>query len=198
MMRRASKPTLPPVWLIVGLGNPGPEYRNTRHNVGFEVIDLLSEKHKIKLDRSKHNARIGSGMIGDTSVLLVKPMTFMNLSGRAVAPLAKDHGLSPDRVLVIADDLDMKLGRLRLKPSGSAGGHNGHKSLISSLGTIEYPRLKIGIDAAVAGATIDHVLGSFPPKERAVIDIAVRRAAEGVEKIVEESLEAGMNFLNTG
>ena len=187
-----------PEWLIVGLGNPGPEYRGTRHNVGFDLIDLLSEKHRIKLDKSKYQARIGIGEISGSWVVLVKPLTFMNLSGQAVAPLAKEYGIKPDHILVIADDLDLKLGRLRIKPAGSAGGHNGHKSLIHSLGTSEYPRLKIGIDAAANGATINHVLGSFQPKEREVIHSSILRAAEGVEKILQENLEAGMNLVNVG
>jgi len=198
MFRRASKPTAPPEWLIVGLGNPGGEYRGTRHNVGFDVIDLLSERHKIKLDRGKHNARIGIGTIGGVTVVLVKPMTYMNLSGRSVAPLAREHGLKPDRILVIADDLDLRLARTRLKPAGSAGGHNGHKSLIASLGTTEYPRLKIGIGSASDNTTIDHVLGSFTPEERSAIDLGIRRAADGVEAVVKESLEAGMNLVNVG
>lgn len=183
--------------MIVGLGNPGGEYRGTRHNVGFEVIDVLAERHKVKLDRAKHSARFGVGKVGDTSVLLVKPLTFMNLSGRAVAPLAKEFGLSPDKILVIADDLDLRLGRNRLKPSGSAGGHNGHKSLIALLGTQDYPRLKIGIGAA-NGQTIEHVLGSFTPDERDVISQAIKSAATGVETVVNQSLEAGMNFVNVG
>jgi len=198
LFRRASKPTLPPEWMIVGLGNPGGEYRGTRHNVGFEVVDLLCERHKIRLDRGKHNARIGIGKIGETTVLLVKPLTYMNLSGRSVAPLAKEHGLKPDRILVVADDLDLRLGRLRLKPGGSAGGHNGHKSLIASLGTTEYPRLKIGIGAASGSETIDHVLGSFRPLEREVIDLAIERAADGVETAVQDGLDAGMNRMNVG
>jgi len=189
---------MPPEWLVVGLGNPGAEYRGTRHNVGFEVIDLLSERHRIKLDRGKHHARIGLGLIGETPVLLVKPTTYMNLSGRSVAPLAKENGIKPDRILVIADDLDLRLARLRLKPGGSAGGHNGHKSIIASLQSSDYPRLKIGIGAAEKGETIDHVLGAFTPAERSEIDLAVRRAADGVETIVQHGLEAGMNELNQG
>jgi len=162
------------------------------------VIDLLSERHKIKLDRAKHNARIGQGMIGGHSVLLVKPMTYMNLSGRSVTPLAREHGIKPERILVIADDLDLRLARTRLKPAGSAGGHNGHKSLIASLGTTEYPRLKIGIGAAADSTTIDHVLGSFTPDERSAINLAIRRAADGIEAVVGENLEAGMNLVNVG
>ncbi|MDR3688876.1 MAG: aminoacyl-tRNA hydrolase [Fimbriimonas sp.] len=195
--KRSSKPAVPPEWIVVGLGNPGGEYRGTRHNVGFEVIDLLVERHKIKLDRSKHSARYGIGTIEDVAVLLIKPLTYMNLSGRAVAPFARDFNLKPDRILVLADDLDLRLGRLRLKPGGSAGGHNGHKSLIASLGTSEYPRLKIGI-GSTSGETIDHVLGAFDRDERPVIDIAIQRSADGVEAVVGRGLAAGMNLVNTG
>ncbi len=198
MFRRSSKPQAKPEWLIVGLGNPGGEYRGTRHNVGFEVIDLLAERHKIKLDKGKFQARLGIGEIGDVPVWLVKPLTYMNLSGKSVAPLARECGLGPDRVLVIADDLALRLGRLRLKPGGSAGGHNGHKSIIASLGSSEYPRLKVGIDAAAGGTTIDHVLGAFNREERDVVGLAVDRAADGVEAIVQRGLEAGMNLLNVG
>ncbi|AIE86381.1 aminoacyl-tRNA hydrolase [Fimbriimonas ginsengisoli] len=189
-------PTLPPEWMVVGLGNPGPEYRGTRHNVGFHVVDELAERHRIKLDKAKHRARFGIGSIGDTPVILVKPMTFMNLSGQAVAPLAREYGLKPDRILVVADDLDMQLGRVRLKPKGSAGGHNGHKSLIQSLGTEEYPRLKIGIGSVDRSHTIDHVLSTFKGDERDVIAIALDRAADGVEKAVQDGLEPGMNVVN--
>lgn len=183
--------------MVVGLGNPGPEYRGTRHNVGFDVVDVLAERHRIKLDRSKHQARYGVGKVGDSVVLLVKPMTFMNLSGRAVAPLAREFQLLPDRILVVADDLDLPVGRLRLKPKGSAGGHNGHKSLIASLGTQDYPRLKIGIGSVDRSETIGHVLGAFRGEERDVMLREIQRSADGIERVVHAGLEAGMNEVNT-
>jgi PTH1 family peptidyl-tRNA hydrolase len=194
--KRPPEPQLPPEWIIVGLGNPGPEYKGTRHNVGFDVIERLAEKHRIKLDKSKHRARYGIGRIGESTVVLVKPLTYMNLSGQAVAPLAKEYSLGPDRILVVADDLDMVVGRVRLKPKGSAGGHNGHKSLIQSLGTQEYPRLKIGIGSVDRTATVDHVLGAFKGDERDVIARALTKAADGVERILEAGLEAGQNLVN--
>jgi PTH1 family peptidyl-tRNA hydrolase len=184
--------------MVVGLGNPGPEYRGTRHNVGFEAIERLADKHRIKIDRSKHQARLGVGTIGSTTVLLVKPLTYMNLSGRAVALLAKEYGLKPERILVVADDLDLVTGRVRLKPKGSAGGHNGHKSLIQSLGTQEYPRLKIGIGSVDRSETIDHVLGAFKGDERDTIARALERAVEGIERLVEQGLEPALNFVNEG
>lgn len=198
MFRKKPQPVLQPQWLVVGLGNPGPQYRGTRHNVGFAVIEALSEQFRIKLDKAKHQSRYGIGMIGDTPVLLVKPLTFMNNSGRAVAPLAKEFGITPDRVLVVADDLDLNLGRVRLKPQGSSGGHNGHKSIIASLGTTEYPRLKIGIGSVARNETIDHVLNPFHPDERDAINDALKRAEKGVIAIVEIGLEAGMNVVNVG
>ncbi len=195
MFRRKPPVVAHPAWLIVGLGNPGPQYRGTRHNVGFDVVDRIAELNKIRLDRSKHHARYGAGQIGGVPVVLAKPLTYMNLSGRAVGPLARELALKPARILVVADDLDLPLGRIRLKPKGSAGGHNGHKSLIAVLGE-DYPRLKIGIGRAHGGETIDHVLGTFDRDERDEIDDALRRAVLAVEKAVEESLEAAMNLAN--
>ena len=189
-------PTLPPAWLVVGLGNPGPEYRGTRHNVGFELIDRLGERYKIKLDRSKHQARYGVGTLFETSVVLVKPLTFMNLSGKAVAPLMRDYGLTPERVLVVADDTDLPPGRVRLRPEGSAGGHNGHKSLIQSLGTPNYPRLKIGIGRTAKDETVDHVLGPFRPDERPDIDAALRRCESAIETLFHHGVEAAMQEAN--
>jgi PTH1 family peptidyl-tRNA hydrolase len=194
--RKPPSPTTTPEWIVVGLGNPGPEFRGTRHNLGFEVIDTLAQAFRIKLDRSKHHARYGVGELGGRVVVLVKPMTFVNLSGSAVAPFMRSYGIKPDHVLVIADDLDMDLGRVRLKPKGSAGGHNGHKSIIAALGTTDYPRLKIGIGSVDRSETIGHVLGGFNRQERDVIDLALRRAFDGVVRVVEQGLEAGMNLVN--
>lgn len=196
--KKPPAPTLPPQWLVVGLGNPGPEYRGTRHNVGFELIDRLADAHRIKLDRSKHQARYGIGTLFETPVVLVKPLTFMNLSGRAVAPLLKEYGLGTDRLLIVADDTDLPPGRIRLRPEGSAGGHNGHKSLIQSLGTPKYARLKIGIGRTAKDETIDHVLGPFRPDERPDIDDALRRAEKAIEILFHRDLEAAMQEVNGG
>ena len=194
--KKPPAPTLPPEWLIVGLGNPGPEYKGTRHNIGFELIDRLAERHRIKLDRSKHQARLGTGKVFETSVVMVKPLTYMNLSGRAVAPLMREYGLKPDHVLVLADDTDLPPGRIRLRAEGSAGGHNGHKSLIQTLGTQEYPRLKIGIGRTSKDETIDHVLGPFHPDERGDIDRALKRCEEAIEALFLRGIEAAMNVAN--
>ncbi len=183
-----------PQWLIVGLGNPGGEYAGTRHNVGFETIDRLAAAHRVRLDRSKHRARYGIGLFDETPVALVKPLTYMNLSGQAVAPLMREWALTPDRVVVVADDLDLKTGVVKVRRGGSAGGHNGHKSLIQHLRTQDYPRVKIGIGKA--GETIDHVLSRFGPEERGIIDDAVAKAARAVELVVWESLERAMMATN--
>lgn len=198
MFRR--KPPEPEVaeWVIVGLGNPGPQYRGTRHNVGFEVIDLLAARHHIKVQRSKHQALYGFGAIEGVPVVLVKPLTYMNLSGNALAAMARSVGVAPSHILVVADDLDLPVGRIRLKPKGSAGGHGGHKSIIERLGTSEYPRVKIGIGRTDKSETIDHVLGSFSPEERQDINEAIQRAAHAVEVVLQVGVERAMSRVNAG
>ncbi len=197
MFRKKISPDVQPEWMVVGLGNPGPEYRGTRHNVGFEVVDRLAEKYRIKLDRSKHRARFGIGLIQETPVLLVKPLTYMNLSGQAVAPLAREYSLEPAKILVVADDLDLPLGRNRLRAEGSSGGHNGHKSLIASLGTQAYPRLKIGIGSVNRSQTIDHVLGAFTGEERDEALDALKRATEGVERVLQDGVDRATESINS-
>jgi len=195
MFWKKSKPTFQPEWLIVGLGNPGAEFDGTRHNVGFEVVELLGKTHRIKLDKTRHKSRIGSGQIGEVAVCLVRPLTYMNLSGQSVAPLARDFGIGAEKILVIADDLDLPLGKLRLRQNGSAGGHNGHKSLIQYLKTQDYPRIKIGIGKAGRGETIDHVLSRFDRGEREVIDEAIRATSATVEAMLDEGYTAALHVV---
>lgn len=198
MFRKKSPQPIVVDWVIVGLGNPGPEHSGTRHNVGFDVIDALSEKFRIKIDKAKHKARLGIGQIDGTGVVFVKPMTYMNVSGQAVMPILKEYGLKPSNLLVISDDLDMNVGRVRLKPKGSAGGHNGHKSIIQALGTEDYPRLKIGIHSDKRSETIDFVLSKFTPEERVDIQQAIKKSLGGIQVLVTEGLERGLNALNEG
>lgn len=193
---KKKQPKVYPKLMVVGLGNPGAAYKGTRHNVGFDVVDELAKRHGIKVSRTLNQALIGEGLVGGRAVLLVKPLTFMNLSGRSVKPLAAKYGIPVESILVVADDLDMETGRVRMKPKGSAGGHNGHKSLIQSLGSQEYPRIKIGIGKG--GETMDHVLSRFKPGERTVINEAVAKSADGVEIWVAEGLEIAMNRVNGG
>jgi PTH1 family peptidyl-tRNA hydrolase len=194
-LKRKKTAALQPVALIVGLGNPGPEYRGTRHNVGFEAIDRLAAQHKIKLKTTKHKAIFGVGEINGTAVALAKPLTYMNLSGQAVKPLLGLFSLQPDQILVIADDLDLEVGVIKMKPGGSSGGHKGHKSLIQMLATEDYARIKLGIGKG--GQTIDHVLGRFKPDERTDIDKAIKRAQEGAELFVTSGRDSAMNHVNS-
>jgi PTH1 family peptidyl-tRNA hydrolase len=195
MFRRKPQPVEQVEWMIVGLGNPGAEYRGTRHNVGFAVVDLLADKHKIKVSRGRHKALIGTGSIDGHAVALVKPLTYMNLSGQAVGPLLKQFNLKPDRLLVIADDLDLPTGKLRLRAKGSSGGHNGHKSLIASLQTDEYPRIKIGIDCVEKHSTIEHVLSTFDRDELDLANDAIQSSAEITEEVVRGDWEEGLRLV---
>ena len=182
--------------MIVGLGNPGPEYAGTRHNVGFDLIDHLAKKHHIRVDTRKHRAVYGQGMIEGRSVLLVKPLTYMNLSGQAVTAIAKSYGIAPGAILVVADDLDLPLAKVRMKPKGGPGGHNGHRSLIASLGTQEYPRVRIGIGKG-GPDTIDHVLNRFRPDERQAIEDALSTVIKGCEMWLVDGIEKAASFVNT-
>ncbi len=188
---------LPPEWMIVGLGNPGAEYSGTRHNIGFDIVEALADRHRIKLKERKHRAVFGIGPVGDATAILVKPMTFMNLSGQAVIVLAKTYNIIPGRIVVISDDLDLDVGRIRIRPKGGAGGHNGHKSIIQSLATEEYPRLKIGIGKG-EDETIDHVLSKFHPDERPDIEKTRRKACDAIESIIANGVLAAMNEFNAG
>lgn len=193
-IKKRTEPELPPEAMVVGLGNPGPQYAGTRHNIGFDVIEALAKKHKLALRHHKHQAQFGVGSIEGTSVLLVKPLTYMNLSGKSVATLAKLYGLKPPTILVVADDLDMEVARVRMRAKGSSGGHNGHKSIIQSLGSEEYPRLKIGIGKGQE--TIGHVLNKFKPDERAKIQDSIALCMKGIEIWLSQGVDAAMNEVN--
>jgi PTH1 family peptidyl-tRNA hydrolase len=182
--------------LIVGLGNPGRDYEHTRHNVGFQVTEELARRYRVTLkNHAKWKARaVKIPDIGD-GVLLAEPTTFMNLSGWAVRELATFHKLAPSDLLIIYDDADLPLGRLRLRPGGSAGGHNGLKSIIQELATSEFPRLRVGVGRQ-EGELRNHVLGRFDADEKPQIDRAVQRAADAAEVFVRESILAAMNKYN--
>lgn len=192
--------------LVVGLGNPGPEYRDTRHNVGFRVVDELARRWGIEQWRESFEALAARATRGGEPVMLAKPLTFMNLSGRAVAGLAGFYKMDPADLFVITDDAALPLGRLRARRDGSDGGHNGLKSLAQSLGTQAYPRLRIGVgrgdieapDGRVLGRPdmADHVLGRFRPDERDRIAAAILRAADASEVFLSEGIERVMNGFN--
>ncbi len=182
--------------LVVGLGNPGPEYSGTRHNVGFMVADILSRRHRIPVKASQHGARVGEGEIAGEPVALVKPLTFMNVSGRAVAPLMQRHSLLPAHLVVVYDDADLPLGKIRVRARGSAGGHNGIKSIIGATGSAEFPRVRIGIGRAGRGDLVDHVLSGFKADERELVHDALERAADAVEAVLAHGIERAMNLFN--
>ena len=181
--------------MVVGLGNPGPEYDKTRHNIGFELVDEMAKERDLKWKRDrKFRAKITSIT---SSLVLAKPITYMNLSGTAVARLARFHKLKPDQILVVYDDVDLPIGRLRFRANGSAGGHNGIKSIIEYLGTKEFARLKIGIGAAGGReAMVDHVLGRFDQEEWREMQKVLAIAADGVNCALSDGLDAAMNQFN--
>jgi PTH1 family peptidyl-tRNA hydrolase len=187
--------------LVVGLGNPGREYSGTRHNVGFAVLGELARKHGINFDKRCCHSRAGEGRIGEQQVVLAKPQTYMNLSGEAVAALMRKYKIKLSDILVIHDDLDLPLGKVRIRANGSAGGHNGLKSIIGSIGSMEFPRLKIGIGrpenvGIERQDVIDHVLSDFDAVDRKIAQEAVARAAEAIEAIIQQGLEVAMNQYN--
>jgi PTH1 family peptidyl-tRNA hydrolase len=190
-----------PSRLIVGLGNPGQGFSGNRHNVGFMSVNHLAKAHGMRFDRSKSESRVAEGEIGGISVMLARPQTFMNLSGKAVEGLMHKLKLTPDDIIVIHDDLDLPLGRIRIRKGGSSGGHNGIRSIIAEIGTEDFVRLRIGIgrpdrsDAAVARThdVKDHVLGDFAGDERSTIEATIPRVIEAVECLLTEGLVQAMN-----
>ena len=193
-----SKRPGPVEWLVVGLGNPGPKYDWTRHNMGFLVIDELAEREKVPVQKLKFKALTNTVVIGDQSVLLMKPTTYMNLSGESVGEAARFYKIPPERILVISDDVALPQGKLRIRRTGSAGGHNGLKNIISHLGSEAFPRIKVGVggkphpDSDMA----DWVLGHCVGEDQKAIDKSVKRAADAIECIIKEGIEKGMNKFN--
>ncbi len=185
-------------WMLVGLGNPGTKYERSRHNVGFRAIDLLCSTRRCRADRLRLKALTGFCELGGQKVLLVKPMTYMNLSGQAVRPLADYYKIPPEHILVIFDDISLPVGKLRVRPDGSAGGHNGVKSLIAELGCQSFPRIKIGVgekphpDYDLA----DWVLSSFSAQEEKLLEPVVARAVEAAQTVIEEGVQQAMNRFN--
>ena len=183
--------------LIVGLGNPGPRYRETRHNVGFKVLDRLAERLQTAFSREKYDGRVAEARYENSRLVLLKPLTYMNKSGLSVARALRYTGTPLADTLVVVDDVNLPLGRLRLRGNGSAGGHNGLKSIIASVGSGEFPRLRLGVGAAnVPGAMVNHVLSAFAAADRAEVDAMIERAADAVLRFVAEGLEPTMNAVN--
>ncbi len=189
--------------LIVGLGNPGAKYDRTRHNIGFEIVDALAKSYPgVALSENKRfQGLTGEFRSGTERIVLLKPTTFMNNSGQAVRAVLDWYKLAPESVLVVYDDMDLPTGRLRLRLSGSAGGHNGMKSIIAHLGTKEFPRLRVGIgstDKAEEGdhAVVSHVLGRFAPEDRKIIDAVIPMAVDAIDLSLRKGFERAMNLYN--
>ncbi len=183
------------MWLIVGLGNPGRRYIKTRHNIGFLVIDKLADRFSVNLKESEL-FEIGEGDIAGERVILLKPLTYMNKSGIAVSAVSRRNGVMSENIVVIHDDLDLETGRIRIRKKGSAGGHNGVKSVIQSTGTIEFIRVKIGIDRDMTMRTEDYVLKKFSSEEVPLIREAVSLASLAVPEIIAKGVETAMNSFN--
>jgi PTH1 family peptidyl-tRNA hydrolase len=187
----------PDAWLIVGLGNPGPKYELTPHNVGFMTVDRLAEANNIRVNRPDSKALIGSGSFGSVPVLLAKPQTFMNLSGPSVKALLTKHEIPPARLIVISDELNLPWGAVRIRPKGSAGGHNGLESVIRSIGTDEFPRVRLGIDTGRTDRDgAGFVLSQFRKAHRKELDELLDYTSRAVESIVAEGVDKAMTRFN--
>lgn len=186
------------MFVIAGLGNPSSRYEKTRHNVGFDVIDMLADKYQIRVREKKCRALCGTGMIEGQKALLVKPQTFMNLSGESIGAILDFYKLEPEtELIVVYDDINLAPGRLRIRKKGSAGGHNGMKSIISHVGTQEFQRIKIGVGEKPQGWDLaDYVLGRFSREERRLVEEAFEYACEAAALMVQGKTEQAMNQFN--
>jgi peptidyl-tRNA hydrolase, PTH1 family len=202
---RAIRVTAPtpavPLKMIVGLGNPGPEYARSRHNVGFQVIDLLAARHRLGFDKAQKRARVAQGPLTlagwSGRVLLAKPITYMNASGEAVGPLAKFYKVAPGDILVVFDDLDLPVGRLRLRPDGGSSGQKGVRSIIQSLGTESFPRLRVGIGRPPGQMDpADYVLQPFSAMQEEEMALVRMKAADAIEAWLAQGIGAAMNQFN--
>lgn len=186
------------MYIIAGLGNPGKQYAQTRHNVGFDTIDILADKYNISVDTKKHKALCGKGMIEGQKVVLAKPQTFMNLSGESVRELVDFYKIDPEEeLIVIYDDISLEPGKIRIRKKGSAGGHNGIKNIIAQLGTQNFQRIKVGVGEKPKGWDLaDYVLGHFSKEDRGLVDDALKRVAGAVELMVQGEVDQAMNQFN--
>ncbi|MDE2126033.1 MAG: aminoacyl-tRNA hydrolase [Armatimonadetes bacterium] len=186
------------MFLVVGLGNPGREYAGTRHNVGFQVIEQLAARHGIAVARRQFQGAVGVGRIGDARVVLLRPLTFMNLSGTSVAAAVRYHHVELSHIVVVMDDVNLPLGKLRLRSQGSAGGHNGLQNVMERLDTQSVPRIRIGVGGSRSADLVQHVLSRFRKEEQAEMDIACELAADAVEFAIQHGFELAMTRFNPG
>ena len=186
------------MYIIAGLGNPTKKYEHTRHNVGFDVMERIAGKYNIEMNQKKHKAVCGTGYIGGQKVLLMKPQTFMNLSGTSVREAVEFYKLDPEEALiVIYDDVNLEPGSIRIRKKGRAGGHNGIKDLIANLGTQEFARIRVGVGGKPEDFDlVDYVLGHFGKEDRALVEEAMDQAAAAVEDMVQGNTDRAMNLYN--
>ena len=186
------------MYLIVGLGNPGKQYENTRHNVGFDAVDLLVDEYRVPSSGKQHKAMYGKGVIAGQKVILAKPLTYMNLSGESVRALVDYYKINPEEeLIVIYDDISLEPGQLRIRPKGSAGGHNGIKNIIAHLGTQVFKRVKVGVGEKPKGYDLaDYVLSRFQKDERVLMEEAFERAGEAAVCMMNDTMEHAMNQFN--
>lgn len=183
--------------VIFGLGNPGKDYEQSRHNIGFRVIDKLSQEHRIELNKHSCQAWIGEGEVGKQEVLLVKPLTLVNAAGVSLLQLKQKHEVSLEDIMVISDDVNLELGNLRLARRGGDGGHKGLRSIIEFLGTEEFPRLRLGIDRPEQEIELkEYVLGEFTFREKKVIEETISRASQAVEMVIRQGIDETMKHYN--
>lgn len=185
------------IWLVAGLGNPGSKYENNRHNVGFMLVDQLSEKFNISLNKKKFNGVYGKGKFNGADILLLKPFSFMNLSGNPIRELSQYFNVDISGIIIVHDDLDLPVGKIRIRKKGGAGGHNGIKSAIENLGTNEIGRVKIGIDRPEhREQVVSYVLKDFTKDESKIIENGIEKAAEAIESIILNGYTSSMNTFN--
>lgn len=183
------------MFLIVGLGNPGKEYDGTRHNIGFAAIDYIADKYNIELNRVKFKGVFGEGFIDNKKIILLKPTTYMNLSGESIREVINFYKISNEEIIVLYDDISLEVGRLRIREKGSHGGHNGIKSIIANLGTDVFPRVKIGVGAP-KGNLVSHVLGKFDNEEVEILKETIKASSEATSIIIKSDIKSAMNKLN--
>ena len=185
------------MYLIVGLGNPEEEYSKRRHNMGFDTINKIAKQYNIEINKNKFQGLYESATIETKKVILVKPQTYMNLSGKCVKEIADFYKVSHEEILVIYDDMDIEPGKIKIRKKGSSGGHNGMKSIIQMLGTEEFPRIRIGIGRPkYSGDEINHVIGTIPEEEMSKLSEGIEKAKEAVIEILKNGIDSAMNKLN--
>ncbi len=185
------------MYIIAGLGNPEPKYEKTRHNIGFRMVEALAERHNISISERRHRGLAGKGRICGEKVILIKPQTYMNLSGECIRAAADFYKVGPENIIILFDDIILEVGKLRVRKKGSAGGHNGIRSIISMLGTEDFPRLKFGVGAKPAYMDLaDYVLGRFGREDEETVAEGIKRACGAVECMLTEGFDMAMNRYN--